>query len=450
MAPDPSSLELASYLNFLLTHRVVVVTPWIVGSTLDVFLGGVYLVLLVQLLVTYFKSPFNRNHSDGRRPPRILILVCVVTALTTFKSALALYILFLNSIILSNDPLRLTIAVFTNWVMVTSPLMTQLVNLAVQSYYITLLYNLFRVDAGQLFHPLFRAGLFAMILICIVAATTMGTLAVYELLSFKFRHPGLYLTLQLGASFIGDALITGGTVYCLLKSNSYCIRDKSSFARFARFIAYSAFIPAVLALFNLSIVAANVYYNRWHIIFDFALSKVFAISFIWTLQLRRRLVLQKSTTSNRANVPPSRCICEPTQLSSPRQRHVSNCPAFGSPAYYDVGRYAEALEARARVNGKRETDEYLASPSMLAATVPAPRTEMSRDEEDKFEMGVYIERIPSPDGINGQRHQRFSLVQVEGANRGREAAREGTKEKRDRNSSETNSPVKTTFLNLKS
>ncbi|KAG8830493.1 hypothetical protein FRC17_004814 [Serendipita sp. 399] len=110
--------------------------------------------------------------------PRIVFLVCLVAVFTTLKSAAALYILFLNSIVLSDSPLKLAVASFHNWVMVTSPLMTHFVDLAVQSYYISLLYNLFKADAGLRFGPILRWTLFIGISLCFMLATATGILAV--------------------------------------------------------------------------------------------------------------------------------------------------------------------------------------------------------------------------------------------------------------------------------
>jgi hypothetical protein len=54
----------------------------------------------------------------GSRPGsrKVTILVCVVAILSACKTAAALYVLFLNAVILSDDPLRLAVAELNNWV----------------------------------------------------------------------------------------------------------------------------------------------------------------------------------------------------------------------------------------------------------------------------------------------------------------------------------------------
>ncbi|KAG8846819.1 hypothetical protein FRB91_000428 [Serendipita sp. 411] len=232
-----------TYLTYLLRHRTQILAPWIVASSLDLFLGGIYLTLLVQFFFPSNHDCHARRSSSSRRKatnepksflariisrlpdsPTIIFLVCLVAIFTILKSTAALYILFLNSIVLSDSPLKLAIASFHNWVMVASPLTTHFIDLAVQSYYIILLYNLFRADAGLHFGPFLRWSLFTGIALCFTLATITGILAVYEVLSFRFQHPDLYVLIQLASSFVGDALISGGTVYCLLKSSAHNLR----------------------------------------------------------------------------------------------------------------------------------------------------------------------------------------------------------------------------------
>ncbi|PVF99760.1 hypothetical protein CPB86DRAFT_276077 [Serendipita vermifera] len=281
-APSPQD-----YIHYLITNRKATLAPWVSGCALDIFGAGIYFSHLVR----YFMSPTVRR--PGSR--KVTILVCVVAVLSACKTAAALYVLFLNAILLSEDPLRLAVAELNNWVMVIEPLTTHIVDLTVQSYYILLLHRLFQYDGGYRFYPAFRWILFALIFGCIIASTTMGILAVDEMLSLRFIHVRAYLVSQLVVSFFADAFITSGTVYCLIKTKSDTTRTQSVLSRFARIIALSAAVPALFALLNVSIVGANVYFNRWHVLFDYGLSKAFAISLMWTIEVRSKILDPESS-----------------------------------------------------------------------------------------------------------------------------------------------------------
>ncbi|KIM22940.1 hypothetical protein M408DRAFT_28291 [Serendipita vermifera MAFF 305830] len=279
MSVPPSPQE---YLQYLITHKDTVLAPWVAGCVADLYAAGIF----TSMVVRYFSRSDVPKDSNKTR-----MFVVLVAVLSAYKSAAALYILFLFSVILSGDQVRLTVATLTNVVLVTSSLTTQFVDLAVQSYYVALLWQIFRLDGGRRFHPSLRWGLFAGICLLAILGVTMACLAVAEMLSLRFLNVPEYLATQLAASFLCDAFISIGTVYCLLKSNRYSANDRnrSMFNKIARLIALSAAIPAVCALLNVSIVAANVFYNRWHVFFDFALSKAFAISFMWTIETRRNI-----------------------------------------------------------------------------------------------------------------------------------------------------------------
>ncbi|KAG8854758.1 hypothetical protein FRC20_000923 [Serendipita sp. 405] len=209
----------------------------------------------------------------------------------------------------------------------------------------------------------------------------------------KFQHPDLYVLIQLASSFVGDALISGGTVYCLLKSSAHNLRNRSAFTRFARTIALSASLPALLALFNLCIVASNIYFNRWHIVFDFSLSKAFSISFMWTIRIRRKMVRRSATDrmggngvgggGGEAGVGAG--------VGGAGGGTGCSCSCCGCDYHSGQNRASKRFEfsergRESRHYGHSPADEYFANPSMFAATMPPQRTQT----EHCIEMGQYV------------------------------------------------------------
>jgi hypothetical protein len=94
--------------QYQIQNRRRALAPWIAGCALDIFGAGI----LASLLVRYFMGGTVRR--PGSR--KVTITLCVVAILSTFKTAAALYILFLNAVILSGDNVRLAVAEIQDWV----------------------------------------------------------------------------------------------------------------------------------------------------------------------------------------------------------------------------------------------------------------------------------------------------------------------------------------------
>lgn len=105
MSSAPPSPQ--QYLDYLLTHKDAILAPWIAGSIADLYAAGI----LTSMVVRYFtRSDVPKDSSKTR------ILVILVSILSAYKSAAALYILFLCSVILSGDQLKLAVATLINGV----------------------------------------------------------------------------------------------------------------------------------------------------------------------------------------------------------------------------------------------------------------------------------------------------------------------------------------------
>jgi hypothetical protein len=101
-----SPTALTDYLSYLITHKDNVLAPWIAGCSADLYAAGIYTGMVVRY--------FTRTAPKDTR--KTTILVVVVFVLSTYKTAAALYILFLCSVILNGNEDQLAVASLGNWV----------------------------------------------------------------------------------------------------------------------------------------------------------------------------------------------------------------------------------------------------------------------------------------------------------------------------------------------
>lgn len=99
-----SDLNPISYIEYVLAHKTSVLAPWIIGPLVDIYAAGIYTNLVIKYFINL--SP------NASRP--ITLLVALVALLSAIKTGVALYVLFVNAVILNGDTLRWAIAVYQN------------------------------------------------------------------------------------------------------------------------------------------------------------------------------------------------------------------------------------------------------------------------------------------------------------------------------------------------
>lgn len=110
--------DITKYLDYLQTHRNKVLAPWIAGPIIDIFAAGIY----CSMLFSYFSSLHQRvqdrreGYGGWTEQRKRTFLICVVAALSAYKTATAIYILFLNAFYLNGNPSLLAFAAYQNWV----------------------------------------------------------------------------------------------------------------------------------------------------------------------------------------------------------------------------------------------------------------------------------------------------------------------------------------------
>jgi hypothetical protein len=99
------------YLDYLITHKETILAPWVAGCSVDLYAAGLYTGMVVRY--------FTRTAPGDK--PKTTALVVLVFILSTYKTAGALYVLFLLSIVLNGNPSQLAVTSLTSWVIMFSP-----------------------------------------------------------------------------------------------------------------------------------------------------------------------------------------------------------------------------------------------------------------------------------------------------------------------------------------
>ncbi|KAG8752028.1 hypothetical protein FRC14_007430, partial [Serendipita sp. 396] len=191
----------------------------------------------------------------------------------------------------------------TLWPYYSGPLLTAIVGLTVQFFYIHRLYFLFRAQTGKIL-----GNLWVQIVISGVIALLALTSFVTIVISTHLVRTGqwaiyvYYSMIHLVAASLGDLLITSVTILCIQRANRRTVhpRKRSRIQQIARLTAVSAAVPTLLAIINVILVInPDKDVARWHIVPNFLLCKLYVFSLLWTLEYRRRIILSEWSDNKR-------------------------------------------------------------------------------------------------------------------------------------------------------
>jgi len=105
-AGSVSPQDYLDYLNYVITHKGELLAPWIAGCCADLYAAGIY----TNMVVRYFTRTAPKDNS------KTIALILLVFVLSAYKTATALYILFLCAVVFNGDPYQLAVVSQTNWV----------------------------------------------------------------------------------------------------------------------------------------------------------------------------------------------------------------------------------------------------------------------------------------------------------------------------------------------
>ncbi|KAJ7289642.1 hypothetical protein C8J57DRAFT_1278148 [Mycena rebaudengoi] len=141
------------------------------------------------------------------------------------------------------------------------------------------------------------------LLLCTITLLAFALSAAFVATGFAFADPftsdtRIWIGVHLGSVLAGDLILCGSTIYFLLRQSKRSLPHTASLLNNIVRLTFQSAAPAVLvALVNLvcSQLGAVSASNGWimgAIIANTALPKIYAISAMWTLNSRKRILLQ--------------------------------------------------------------------------------------------------------------------------------------------------------------
>lgn len=255
--------------------RLLNMGPWLVGAELDFLLQGILWVMSARY--------FRQHKNDKRVYYYFVIFINVLSFGKTVQSFLIVWDKFITKFghymsLVEDNP---------TW-QATEPLTTSIVGACVQAFFI---YRLFKL-LGRVW-PLY---------IVILGCSMMGVGGAVWLTVLIYNPPALTsapaafvhygelanqaVTLMLAGVFVADFFITGSMIFHLLHSKGGFESTDGLIDRLVQITWTSALPPTICAVFNLGFYVGQANTSVVHLALNMALSKLYAISAVYTLNAR--------------------------------------------------------------------------------------------------------------------------------------------------------------------
>ncbi|KAJ7902551.1 hypothetical protein B0H14DRAFT_3422048 [Mycena olivaceomarginata] len=278
-----SVIELIPASEAFVTNRTTSLGAWVLSGFLDSILLGVVL----SQVGTFFKS--GRSQEGLGRHYRWLVVV--LTFLSILKTSQSIAIVWIQNVedFMNPDVARLLVA--KAWWQVSTPLMTGVIGILVQSFFALRFYMLVR--NVFLILPIVATMLLGFAAIC---------LQMNSILVGNAKAKVMWLLVHLVCVFLTDLFNTVGTCYALRSRDSSGLSSTSSLIhRLLRLVFESAIPPTVVAAIDLIMTQTlDSKHLLWHLLLNFAyaplakilltaaddfhrLAKLYVISLLYTL-----------------------------------------------------------------------------------------------------------------------------------------------------------------------
>ncbi|CAK5283169.1 unnamed protein product [Mycena citricolor] len=265
-APQHSTIQLSPSSQIFVDNRATTLGAWVIAGFFDAILLG---VVLCQTS-SFFKS--YRNQSGIGRHYRWLVLVVVF--LCVLKTSQAIGIVWVQNVHDFANPDVAQTLVAKAWYQVSAPTMTGIIAVIVQSFFTMRFYMLLR-------------NLWACIPIVISMMLSFAgvCLSLNSIVIGDAKAKVMWLLVHLVCTFCTDFMITVGTCLALRNRNSGGLASTASLInRLLRLVFESAIPPTIAAGIDLIMTQTlGQKHLLWHLVFNFALSKLYAISLLYTL-----------------------------------------------------------------------------------------------------------------------------------------------------------------------
>ncbi|KAF8185525.1 hypothetical protein K438DRAFT_1723437 [Mycena galopus ATCC 62051] len=253
--------------------------PWLIGSSLELILMG---VLSCQQFVNYY----NWYPEDGGRLRTAVAVLCVLNVLKSAECFASLWIFLINHFGDIQYDLGLST---TGWWDTANPLMVAILDFYVQCYFCTRLWAVSK--RWWVVAPIFTLFVFALM------SMVIGT---YFIETAQERQVTDWFAAHLSSVFAGDVILSATTAYFLIKTKNNVISTQTAqlIHSLIRLGFQTATPAALVAMFNL--IFSQMYRSNnpllgyVEIAFNQVLPKVYAISMMYTLNVRRDIRIRAS------------------------------------------------------------------------------------------------------------------------------------------------------------
>ncbi|KAJ6581675.1 hypothetical protein B0H19DRAFT_1251856 [Mycena capillaripes] len=266
MATTSSVIELIPASKAFVDNRTTSLGAWVIAGYLDAILMG---VVFCQF-VTFFKSQGSQE-GLGRHYRWLVVIVVFLSILKTGQSVAIVWVQNVEDY-LNPDVARLLVA--KAWWQVSTPLMTGIMGVIVQSFF------------ALRFYLLARNIWFILPIACTMLLGFAGVcLQLNSILIGDAKAKVMWLLVHLICAFLTDFFNTVGTCYALRSRNSSGLASTTSLInRLLRLVFESAIPPTIVAAVDLVMTQTlDANHLLWHLVLNFALSKLYAISLLYTL-----------------------------------------------------------------------------------------------------------------------------------------------------------------------
>ncbi|KAJ7238812.1 hypothetical protein B0H12DRAFT_86739 [Mycena haematopus] len=243
--------------------------PWLVGGCMDIFLQGILFTQFVNYFTVY------RDDKMGLR-----VAVAVLMVMNILKTIHSFAVIWIQSIVYFGDLQGAIGLNYTAWWQSGTPLIVAICGFYVQSYFC---YRLW-VISNKWYVALPVAIVFLFGFLSIVVGTYYISVANSPQISHWFAA-------HLGSVFAGDVVITFTTAYFLLESKSNVLPQTVGLINSLVRLTFQTAAPsAICAMFNLAFSQTpSAHYGIISTAFNLMLPKLYAISMMYTLNVRRTM-----------------------------------------------------------------------------------------------------------------------------------------------------------------
>ncbi|KAJ6498292.1 hypothetical protein DFH09DRAFT_334328 [Mycena vulgaris] len=266
MATTSSVIDLVPASKAFVENRTTSLGAWVIAGFLDAVLLG---VVLCQA-GTFFKSP--RSQEGLGRHYRWLVMLVIL--LSVLKTSQGIAIVWVQNVEQFTNPDVARTLVAKAWWQVSTPLMTGIMAVVVQSFF------------ASRFYMLARNIYLTVTIGCSMLLGFAGVcLSLNSIIIGDAKGKVMWLLVHLVCAFLTDLFITVGTCYALRKRSSGGLASMSPLInRLLRLVFESAIPPTIVAAIDL-VMTQTLSSNHllWHLVLNYALSKLYAISLLYTL-----------------------------------------------------------------------------------------------------------------------------------------------------------------------